>query len=152
MIKWIAALLGGLVLGFGACWFLVDRTGSPSTTSSAPGWRAELKELRIGITGPENAAARMGRLDRYTALLKERLGIPVSFVQASDYAGIVQAMASKQIELAVVGASAYASMYDETGGNVEPLVTNREIDGSTGYYAALFVRADSPLKTSRISR
>lgn len=146
MIKWIAALAVGLALGFGACWLLADK-GAPKPAAAAHDWRAQVKELRIGITGPENAAARMGRLDRYIALLKERLGIPVSFVQASDYAGIVQAMASKQIELAVVGASAYASMYDETGGNVEPLVTNREIDGSTGYYAALFVRADSPFKT-----
>lgn len=146
MIKWIAALAAGLALGFGACWLFADK-GAPKPAAAAHDWRAQIKELRIGITGPENAAARMGRLDRYIALLKERLGIPVSFVQASDYAGIVQAMASKQIELAVVGASAYASMYDETDGNVEPLVTNREIDGSTGYYAALFVRADSPFKT-----
>jgi phosphonate transport system substrate-binding protein len=146
MIKWIAALVVGLALGFLACKLLADR---PLTAPSAGthDWRAQVNELRIGVTGPENAAARMGRLDQYTKLLTERLGIPATFVQASDYAGIVQAMASKQIELAVVGASAYASMYDETNGNVEPLVTNREIDGSTGYYAALFVRADSPYKS-----
>ncbi len=146
MIKWVAAVAAGIALGFAGCWLLADKP-LPVGSGASRDWRTEVKELRIGVTGPENAAARMGRLDRYTRLLSERLGIKASFVQASDYAGIVQAMASKQIELAVVGASAYASMYDETGGNVEPLVTNREIDGSTGYFAALFVRADSPYKT-----
>jgi phosphonate transport system substrate-binding protein len=146
MIKWVAAVAAGIALGFAGCWLLADEP-LPVGSGASRDWRTEVKELRIGVTGPENAAARMGRLDRYTRLLSERLGIKASFVQASDYAGIVQAMAAKQIELAVVGASAYASMYDETGGNVEPLVTNREIDGSTGYYAALFVRADSPYKT-----
>jgi phosphonate transport system substrate-binding protein len=150
MIKMIAAtgaaLLFGLALGFFAATLLGDHSRKASKVTPQD-WRAQVPQLRIGVTGPENAAARTGRLDKYTARLRERLGIPVTFVQASDYAGIVQAIASKQIELAIVGASAYASMYDETGGNVEPLVTNREVDGSMGYYAALFVRADSPYKS-----
>ena len=146
MIKTIAALVIGLVLGFFAATLLGGRTAKAPVIAPQD-WRAQVKELRIGVTGPENAAVRTGRLDKYTGRLRARLGIPVSFVQASDYAGIVQAMAAKQIELAIVGASAYASMYDEAGGNVEPLVSNREVDGSMGYYAALFVRADSPYKT-----
>jgi phosphonate transport system substrate-binding protein len=145
MIKTIAAFVVGLAIGaLGAAYLIPTEVETRDLTHD---WRAQVPQLRIGVTGPENAAVRTGRLDKYTARLSERLGIPVSFVQASDYAGVVQAIASKQIELAIVGASAYASMYDETGGNVEPLVTNREVDGSMGYFAALFVRADSPYKS-----
>jgi phosphonate transport system substrate-binding protein len=145
MIRWIAAFIVGLVLGILTCKYLLPT--KIETRNVTLDWRAQVPELRIGVTGPENAAARSGRLDQYTKRLSDRLGIKVSFVEASDYAGIVQAMAAKQIELGIVGANAYAAMYDETKGNVEPLVSNREIDGSMGYYAALFVHADSPYKT-----
>jgi phosphonate transport system substrate-binding protein len=145
MIKTIAAFVVGLGLGVVGSLFLIPT--KVAVRDITHDWRAQVKELRIGVTGPENAAARTGRLDQYTKLLSDRLGIPVTFVEATDYAGIVQAMAAKQIELGIVGASAYAAMYDETHGNVEPLVSNREIDGSMGYYAALFVRADSPYKS-----
>ncbi len=148
MIKWIVALIVGIAVGIGGSYFWTGHTHAAAHGAvAANDWRAQVKELRIGVTGPENAAARTGRLEQYRKLLQDRLGIPVSFVEATDYDGVVQAMASKQIELGITGASAYAAMYDETHGNVEPLVTNRETDGSLGYYAALFVRADSPYKT-----
>src|SRR5262249_15010184 len=111
MIKTIAALAIGAVLGVARALFLLPTQGAVRDVTHD--WRRDVKELRIGVTGPENAAARIGKLDKYAELLKARLGIPVSFVQATDYDGIVQAMAAKQIELGIVGASAYAAIYDE---------------------------------------
>ena len=51
-----------------------------------------------------------------------------------------------EIQMAQVGASAYASAWIDSNGQVEPLVTNQEVDGSLGYHSILIVKADSPFK------
>ena len=138
-------LIVGLAAGFLSARYVVPRKAE--VAASTHEWRRNMTERRIGLTGPENAAARAGRLDQYKKRLSDHLGIPVSLVQTSDYAGLVQGITSKQIDMAIIGASGYAAMVEESHGNVEPLVTNREVDGSMGYYAALFVRADGPIHT-----
>ena len=136
------AILVGCLLLLAACG---NSSNKPSGAAPAhEDWRTQVKVLRIGITSVEQASKEINQLDAYAAHISQRIGIPVTFVQASDYAGVVQAIAAKQIEVAITGASAYAAMYEASNGNVEPLVTNIESDGSMGYYAALFVRSDSP--------
>jgi phosphonate transport system substrate-binding protein len=148
MMQLGAALVLGLVIGLlGAKLIWPGEAEKPSAqqaVGSAEDWRSRIKELRIGITGSERDSQRMSELDQYTADISKRIGVPVSFVQASDYSGVIQAIAAKQIEMAITGADAYAAMYEATNGNVEPLVTNLEADGSLGYYSAMIVRADSP--------
>ena len=112
----------------------------------APGrraWAAEIPVLRMGLAGGENDADRLGRYDGYTALLRETFGVPVKLYPAADYAGVIQAFAARQIELASMGASGYAAAFTETNGNVEPLVTAVEQDGSISYRSVMVVRADS---------
>ena len=46
-----------------------------------------------------------------------------------------------------MGASGYAAAWVETKGGVEPLVVPTNHDGTIGYYAVAFVRADSPYKS-----
>jgi phosphonate transport system substrate-binding protein len=147
---WLGALVLGLVIGGIGVWVAKPSGDSKpaAVAAAAPeNWRSEVKQLKIGITASESNSKIMSDLNQYTKDLSVRLGIPVSFVQASDYAGVIQAMAAKQIDMAVLGADGYAAMYEATKGNVEPLVTNMETDGSLGYYSALVVRADSPYKT-----
>jgi len=146
----IALLIGG-ALGYGGA--QLGGSGTPTApapqaaaTDAAPAEEeiAELTELRIGITGSERDSQRMERLDQFADYLSDRLGVPVSYKQASDYSAVTQAIDAGQVELAITGASNYANMYKTTEGGVEPLVTNREEDGSLGYYSALYVKADSP--------
>ena len=135
------AILIGCLLLLAACGGSSTKSGSPAPNPED--WRKEVKVLRVGITSTERDTGAQTQLDAYTKHLSDRLGIPVTFVQASDYAGVVQAIAAKQIEMAITGASAYAAMWEASNGNVEPVVTNLESDGSIGYYAALFVNSKS---------
>ncbi len=139
-----ALMIGSLAL-LAACGN--SSTQSSSAKASPEDWRQQVKVLRIGITSTERDTGQQGELDKYTKDLSDRLGIPVTFVQASDYAGVVQAIAAKQIEMAITGASAYAAMWEASNGNVEPVVTNVESDGSTGYYSALIVNSKSKYHT-----
>jgi phosphonate transport system substrate-binding protein len=65
---------------------------------------------------------------------------------SADYAGVIQAIGAKQLEVMDMGAAGYAAAWLETKGGVEPLVVPTNNDGSIGYYAVGFVRSDSPYK------
>ena len=112
----------------------------------APGkraWASALPVLRMGLLGGENDADRLARYDGYRKLLETTFQVPVKNLLAADYAGVVQAFAARQIELAYMSPAAYAAAWMQSDGNVRPLVTTQEADGSTSYVAVLYVRADS---------
>jgi phosphonate transport system substrate-binding protein len=112
----------------------------------APGrraWAQQVPVLRLGISGGENEADRLGRYEAYRALLERTFGIPVRLFLAADYAGVMQAFAARQVEAVSFGASAYAGVWLDTNGAVEPLVVPREADGGVSYVAVMVVRANS---------
>jgi len=112
----------------------------------APGrrpWAEQVPQLRVGLLGGENEADRLGRFGAYRELLERTFGVPVRLFPASDYAGVLQAFAAKQIEIAGLGASAYAGAWLDTNGGVEPLFVAEEADGSIHYLSVMVVRADS---------
>ena len=65
----------------------------------------------------------------------------------SDYAGQIEALKAKKIQMASLGSDAYAAAFDVTKGNVEPLVVAIDTMGSTGYNSIVIVQKDSPIKS-----
>lgn len=106
-------------------------------------WAAQIPVIRIGMLGGENDADRLARYDGYKKLLETTFQMPVKLVMAADYAGAIQAFAAKQIELAYMSPSAYASAWIQSNGDVEAILTTQEKDGGTSYVAAMYTRADS---------
>ena len=78
---------------------------------------------------------------------KQKLGVELELFLSAEYAGVIQAIGAKQLEVMDMGASGYAAAYVETMGGIEPLVVPTNPDGTIGYYAVAFVRADSPYKS-----
>jgi phosphonate transport system substrate-binding protein len=110
-------------------------------------WASEVPQIRIGLLGGENEADRLGRFGTYARLIEQTFGVPVRLFPAGDYAGVMQGFAARQLEIAGLGPSGYAGIWLDTNGNIEPLVVTQEADGSTGYYAVMYVRADSGITT-----
>jgi phosphonate transport system substrate-binding protein len=106
-------------------------------------WRAQVPLLRIGLNSGENEADRLARFGPYRALLEETFKVPTRLFPAADYAGVIQGLAARQLDMAATGPSAYASAWIETRGNVEPILANEEDDGSASYISVMVVRADS---------
>src|SRR3546814_520787 len=124
----------------------------PSPRSSSPAqaaddWRKQVPVFRVGILGGENEADRLKNYACFKDIMSERLGIPVELYPASDYAGVMQGLISKNLEYAGLGSAGYAGIHVQDPEAVEPLLTTQQIDDSTGYYSVLYVRADSPYKT-----
>jgi phosphonate transport system substrate-binding protein len=103
----------------------------------------EIKEFNIGILGGENAQDRMTSNECYRAKIEEALGVPVKVFTPADYDGVVQGLLGGTLDLAWLGASAYAKTYLTDPEAVEVKLTKQNVDGSTGYYSIGFARRDS---------
>jgi len=111
----------------------------------AQDWKADYQTVKIGFLSGENEQDRLTRSEPLKAHLENTLGVDVEIFLAGSYDGVIQAMAADQIEFAFFGSSAYAAAYTGTDGNVIPLLTTQNLDGSTGYYSIIVTRCDSGL-------
>jgi phosphonate transport system substrate-binding protein len=118
-------------------------TALTAVPAVAQDWRAQMPVLRVGLLGGENEADRLKNNECMQVQLSERLGVPVELFPAPDYAGVMQGLVAGQLDFAGLGASAYAGIYIQDPEAVEPIFVSAEADGSTGYYAAMYTRADS---------
>lgn len=99
--------------------------------------------LRVGLIpniAPEQQRAKYQPFAEY---LQRRLGVKVELFVASDYAGVVAALAGGRIDLAYLGGLTYVQAEQQVA--ITPLVT--EVDQETGtpqYQSAIVVRDESP--------
>jgi phosphonate transport system substrate-binding protein len=114
-----------------------------ASATFAQDWRTGMPVLRIGLLGGENEADRLKNNECMQVQLSERLGIPVELFPAPDYAGVIQGLVAGQLDVAGLGASAYAAIYLQDPEAVEPVFVSAEADGSLGYIAVMYTRADS---------
>ena len=130
-----------------ASWGLTTVALAGCGGTSPGGGGAVPKTLRVGLV-PNQAPDRIkAQYQPFGAYLESTLAQPVELFVATDYTGVVEAMASDKLDLAYFGGVTYVQA--EQRAAVLPLVT--EIDHETNtprYYSALIVKADSPIKTT----
>lgn len=129
-----------LTRGAAALAITVSALAAPA---AAQDWKSELPVFRIGLLGGENEADRLRRNECMVTQLTEKLGVLVELFPASDYAGVMQGLLAGQLDTASLGASGYAGIYLQDPEAVEPVFVSLESDGSDGYYAMMYTRADS---------
>ena len=115
-----------------------------TTALAAPAFAQDsISEFRIGILGGENAQDRMTSNECYRAKAEALLGVPVKLFTPADYDGVIQGLLGGTIDMAWLGASAYAKAYLTDPEAVEPIMVKTNVDGSYGYYSVGFARVDS---------
>ena len=103
----------------------------------------EITEFRIGILGGENANDRLRSNECVRAYTEETLGVPTKVFAPADYNGVIEGLLGGNIDMAWLGASAYAKVYLTDPDAVEPVLVKVNTDGSFGYHSIGFARADS---------
>lgn len=121
----------------------VSALASPALAND---WKSELPAFRIGLLGGENEADRLRKNECMVEQLGEKLGVKVELFPASDYAGVMQGLLAGQLDAASLGASGYSGIYLQDAEAVEPIFVALENDGSDGYYAMMYARADSGIE------
>lgn len=114
-----------------------------ASTVSAEDWRKKYPKVTLGIASGENQQDTILRWKPGVEYLSDQLGIEVVLRTASDYAGIIEAMAAGKVEFGWIGGAGYAVAYDIMDQNVEPLVMDVSSKGKLGYYSIIIVKGDS---------
>lgn len=101
--------------------------------------------LRFGLISTESANQNRTMWAPVIEAMSKETGRPVQPFFASDYAGIIEALRFRQVDLAWMGNKAAMEAVDRAGAEVFV----RQIDGTgrDGYEAVIIVRDDSPLRT-----
>lgn len=114
-----------------------------TTALSTAAFAQDITEFRIGLLGGENAQDRLNNNECLRAYTEELLGVPTRLFAPADYNGVIQGLLGGSIDMAWLGASAYAAIYLEDAEAVEPVLVKTNLDGSFSYHSIGFARADS---------
>ena len=116
-------------------------------TGAALAQNADVTEFRIGILGGENAQDRMNSYECLRGYTEERLGVPAKLFAPADYNGVIQGLLGGTLDMAWLGASAYAAVHLQDPEAVEPVLVKINLDGSYGYHSIGFARKDAGINT-----
>ncbi len=115
-------------------------------TASAQSWTGKYPELTFAVIPAENASGVTERWTPFVDYLSRELGVKVKLRIANDYAAVIEGQRSGFIQIASYGSASFARAR-LTGVKTEAFANDINIDGSTGYYSVLFVKATSPYTT-----
>ncbi len=98
-------------------------------------------ELRVSAIPDEAPTELIRKFKPLGEYLEQRLGMPVKFVPVSDYAGVVEAMASDRLDLAWFGGFTFVQAQRKAP--MTPLVQRAEDQ----QFTSKFITADPVVKT-----
>jgi phosphonate transport system substrate-binding protein len=117
---------------------------SVALSMSTAAFAQDVSVLRIGLDGGENESDQIRRSECVAEPLKAATGVSeVQFFPSPDYNGVIQGLLGGTIDIAIMGASSYAAIYLQDPNAVDPVLTTKQGDGSTGYHTIMVARADS---------
>lgn len=94
-----------------------------------------ITQFNIGVLGGENAQDRITGNECYRAAIEAALGVPVKLFTPADYDGVIQGLLGGTIDMAWLGASAYAKTVLTDDKAVEAKLIPVNVDGSQGYFS-----------------
>ena len=100
--------------------------------------------LNFGIMSTEASQNLKVLWDPFLKDMSKALGMEVKAFFASDYAGVIEGMRFKKVDLSWIGNKGAMVMVDRANGEVFAQTTAP--DGSKGYYSCLIVNKKSPLQ------
>jgi phosphonate transport system substrate-binding protein len=114
-----------------------------TTAIAIPALAQDISEFRIGVLGGENAQDRMTSNECVRAYVEDLLGVPTKIFTPADYDGVIQGLLGGTIDMAWLGASAYAKTYLTDPEAVDVVLVKTNLDGSYAYHSIGFARKDS---------
>lgn len=123
---------------------------APSASTAAPATAAPATQkptsLRVGLIPNQQPDAVKTQYEAFRAYLADRLKLGVELFVATDYAGVVEAMASDRLDVAYFGGVTYVQA--EQRAKIYPIVTEVDRDtNTTKYHSVIITQADSPIMT-----
>lgn len=133
-------------------------TASPAASASPAAAAGFVpKELKVQFVPSQNAETLEAKAKPLEKLLGDKLGIPVKVSVSTDYNVVIEAMASKQVDVGFLPPSNYVVAHDNRkAADLLAQATRFGVDDATGqptkdlvnfYKSEILVKADSPIKS-----
>jgi phosphonate transport system substrate-binding protein len=103
------------------------------------------KQLHFGIIATESSSTLEATFGPFVKAMEESLGIPVKMFFATDYAGVIEGMRFKKVDLGWFGNKSAIQAVDRANGEV--FAQTIKADGTRGYYSLLIAHKDSELNS-----
>lgn len=101
-------------------------------------------ELNFGIIATEASANLKKSWEPFLADMGKKTGLKITGFYASDYAGVIEAMRFKKVQIAWYGNKSAMEAVDRANGEV--FVQSVDKDGNPGYWSHIIVHKDSPFQ------
>lgn len=106
---------------------------------------ASAQELNFGIISTELSSNLRQLWDPFLADMSKKTGVQVKAFFASDYAGVIEGMRFKKVDIAWYGNKSAMEAVDRANGEVFAQTVDK--DGNPGYWSQIIVHELSPFKT-----
>lgn len=103
------------------------------------------KDIVLGLIPAENNEEMLAKFEPMRAHLEKKLGEKVKMFTATDYAGVIEAMKKKRVDIAWFGPLSYYLAEQEAG--AEAFAVGIRENGKHTYRSVLVVPGDSPAKS-----
>ncbi|MCB4768994.1 phosphonate ABC transporter substrate-binding protein [Ancylobacter sp. Lp-2] len=107
---------------------------------TAPLAAQEVKELNFGFISTESSANLAKSFEPLLKDMEKAIGVPVKPFFVGDYAGVIEGMRFKKVDVAWYGNKSAMEAVDRANGEV--FVKTAKPDGSSGYYSLIVTNAD----------
>lgn len=107
--------------------------------------QAQTKEINFGIIATEASSNLKTIWEPFLAEMSKGTGMKVNGFYASDYAGVIEAMRFKKVQIAWYGNKSAMEAVNRADGQI--FVQSVDSDGNPGYWSHLIVQNDSPIKS-----
>ena len=102
-------------------------------------------ELSFGIISTESTSELKKNWMPFLDDMAEYLGVPVKSFFASDYAGVIEGMRFKKVDVAWFGNKSAIEAVDRAGGEV--FAQQVDVDGNPGYWSLIITHKDTGLES-----
>jgi phosphonate transport system substrate-binding protein len=103
------------------------------------------EEINFGIISTEASTNLKKIWDPFLEDMAKGTGYKINAFYASDYAGVIEAMRFKKVQLAWFGNKSAMEAVNRSGGEI--FAQSVDADGNPGYWSHLIVHKDSPIKS-----
>ena len=114
-----------------------------SADSYVGGWQKDYPVVNYGVISVETATDNLKSQKKFVDYASKELGVQFKLFTAAEYSGIMNGLVAGQVQVGWLGASSYASVYDNCK-CVEPIAGAQDVAGGMGYNSVMIVKADSP--------
>ncbi len=106
--------------------------------------RAQTTELNFGVIATEASTNLKTVWEPFLAAMAKGTGLKVNGFYASDYAGVIEGMRFKKVQVAWFGNKSAMEAANRSNGEI--FSQSVDSDGNPGYWSHLIVHKDSPIK------